>query len=78
VVEELTFESGTHVRLQTAYQVDFPPDLLRPYLDVSTTRSINALIPIATREKKPLLNLDTVGAAGRPAHLVTRSSSAAL
>lgn len=78
VVEELTFDSGVHVRASTAMQIDFPPDLLRHHIDLSTSRCANMLLPIGTRWKHPILGLSIVGHGGAPVHLVTRASIAAL
>jgi hypothetical protein len=79
LVEELTFESDTHVRVQSTYQIEFPPDLLRDYVcDLERTREVHVLVPLTTRPKRALLNFDLVGAGGRPAHLVSRSSTASL
>jgi hypothetical protein len=77
-VEELTFGSGVHVRASTALQIDFPPALLEQFVDLSRVRRANLLVPLGTREKRPLLGLNIIGHGGAPAHLVPRASIAAL
>jgi hypothetical protein len=77
VVEEFTFESGTHVRVQSAYQIAFPPDLIEKYVKSGQT-SAKVVLPLTTRQKQPLLNFDLVTGAGTPAFLLSRSSTAVL
>lgn len=79
VVEELTLESSTHVRVTTSYQIDFPPDLLKPLVDLSRYNAANLLVPLGTRDKDHLfLNLDVTGPAGASATRVRRPSVASL
>lgn len=78
LVEEFTFHGAAHVRVASSYQIDFPPELIRAYVDVGRHRKANALLPLTTREKQPLLNLDIVGPGGAPAHLLSRASIAEL
>lgn len=78
LVEELAFQTGAHVRVTSSYQIDFPPDLVREHVDTSVFASANVLIPLTTREKRPLLNLDIAGPAGAPVHLLSRASIAGL
>lgn len=78
LVEELVFGAASHVRATSSYQVDIPPDLIGEYVDLTTTRAANVLLPLTTKPKQPLLAFELVGAGGQPAHLVTRKNTAAL
>jgi hypothetical protein len=79
LVEELTFESGTHVRVSSAYQIEFPQAVLRGHVpDPERTREVHALVPLATRPKRPLVNFGVSATGDRPVHLVSRSATASL
>lgn len=78
LVEEFALEAAAHVRVTSSYQIDFPPDLVRAYVDTDRFRTANILLPVTTREKCPLLNLDISGPGGAPARLLSRASIAAL
>ena len=78
LVEELTLGSAAHVRATSSYHVEFPRALLDPHADPDKYRSANVLLPLTTRDKGPLLNLDLVGPAGSPVALTPRASIAAL
>jgi hypothetical protein len=78
LVQELQFESGTHVRLVSSYQIDFPRELLERHLDVRRTERANVLVPLTTRPKALLLNFDLAGPGGTSAALTSRTSTAAL
>ena len=77
-MQELQFSSRTHARLTSSYQIDFPPDLLRPYLNLERTETANVLLPLTTRRKAPLLNFALSGPGGSPAALTSRVSTAGL
>jgi hypothetical protein len=78
LVEELVFADATRVRVQSALQVNFPPDLLEEFVDSDMTQSANVLAPITTRPKRPLFNFGLTGPAGAPATLTSRASTSAL
>jgi hypothetical protein len=78
LVNELQFGDGNHVRAVSSFQIDFPPALLEPFVNLKKARWANVLIPITTREKQLLLNLGVSGPANAPATVTTRASTAAL
>lgn len=78
LVETIELESMHHARVASSYQVEFPPDLVRPFLGGRKSSSVRVLLPITTRPKRALLTFDLVGPSGSPAHLLPRSSIAAL
>jgi hypothetical protein len=78
LVEELTFGAAGHVRVESAFQVNFPPELVERYVNPRKVRFANVLLPITSRLNEPLLSLDITGPAGRPAQLVGRASIASL
>lgn len=77
VVEELVFGSGAHVRVTSAFQVRLR-DVLPHGTDLRGARRARMILPIATRAKRPLLNLDITGSEGATITMVTRSESSAL
>jgi hypothetical protein len=78
VVEELELGSGDHVRVRSNFQLEFPPDLVRPFSG-PRARWIKVLLPLVTRPKRPLLNFDVEPPQGRgQAHLIRRASIAAI
>lgn len=78
MVQEFAFEAGAHVHVATAYQVDFPPALIAEFANPAIHQRANVLLPLATRPKGLLLHLDVTGPGGAPAHVLPRSSIAAL
>lgn len=78
LVEELSFEGAAHVSVASSYQINFPPAIVDGYVDVRRHRSANVLLPLTTREKRPLLKLAISGPSGAPAQLLSRASTAAL
>jgi hypothetical protein len=78
LVEEFSFERAAHVSVASSYQINFPPDLLEGFADSTLHRTANVLLPLTTRDKRPLLNLAITGPAGAPAQLLSRASTAAL
>ncbi|HEX3041596.1 MAG TPA: hypothetical protein VHP56_05850 [Solirubrobacterales bacterium] len=77
-VARLRFGLRNYVRSSAAYQVDFPKGLLAPFVDLEVASTANVLLPLTTREKRPLLNLSVSGPAGGPAAVTARPSIAAL
>lgn len=77
LVTELRFGLRNHLRSINSYQINFPPDLLDEF-GIARWQSANLLIPLTTREKRPLLNLSIAGPAGAPATVPARPSIAAL
>jgi hypothetical protein len=78
VVSELRFGNRSHIYCVSGYQVDFPPALLKGFLKRRDARIANVLLPLTTREKRPLLNLGVTGPGGSPATVTARASIAAL
>lgn len=78
VVSELRFGNRSHLHCVSGYQLDFPPALLNRYLRRRDARIANVLLPLTTREKRPLLNLGVTGPGGAPATVTARASIAAL
>ena len=77
LVEEAVFAAGSRVRVSSAYQVEFPPALLQRH-DICGVRRANVLLPLTTRLKRGLFNLDISGSGDGPVHLLPRASIAAL
>jgi hypothetical protein len=77
MVETLELESGTEVRASSAYQMEFPPDLLNEF-GVADAEWANVVLPVTTKEKRPLLRFDISTSHGAPAHLLNRRSNAAI
>lgn len=78
LVAELGLGLRNHVRSTSAFQIEFPPELLRGFVNLKRTRSANVLLPLTMREKRPLLNLGVTGPGGIPATVLARPSIAAL
>lgn len=78
LVADLQFGRRNFVRLSSAYQINFPPGLLGPFVDLGRTRRANLLLPLTTREKRPLLNFRVSGPSGGPATVTSRPSIAGL
>lgn len=78
LVEELMFEGAAHVQVTSSYEVDFAPDLIGSEVKLDVYERANLLLPLATRDKRTLLNLKITGPGGAPAHLLSRASTAAL
>lgn len=78
LVGELRFGEGDHVHFKSSYQIGFPPELLRASKVPSGARYANILLPLTTREKRPLLNFGLAGPGGCPATLTSRASIANL
>jgi hypothetical protein len=77
LVAELRFGLRNHIRSINSYQVNFPPELLEKF-KTRDARTANVLLPLTTREKRPLLNLGVTGPGGAPATVLSRRSIAAL
>jgi hypothetical protein len=77
LVAELRFGLRNHIRSINSYQVNFPPELLEKF-KTGDARTANVLLPLTTREKRPLLNLGVMGPSGAPATVLARRSIAAL
>jgi len=77
LVAELRFGLRNHIRSINSYQINFPPGLLEKFRTRSA-RTANVLLPLTTREKRPLLNLGVTGPGGAPATVLNRRSIAAL
>ncbi len=78
LVQDLQFGNSTHLRRTSGYQIDLPPDLVAPFVDIERTEKVNVLLPLTTRRKSPLLNFGLVGPNGAPSALTSRASTAAL
>lgn len=78
VVEELELSSSDHVLVTSSFQLEFPPQLIDPFLGGSRTSWVKVLVPLVTREKRPLLGFEVAGPGGAPAHLIRRASIAAI
>lgn len=78
LVSELRFRDRNHVRFSSSYQVDFPPALLDRARVPRKARSANVLLPLTTRQKRPLLNFALSGPGGSPATLTSRLSISGL
>jgi hypothetical protein len=78
LIEQLEFGSGDHVRVSSSYQVEIPSGLAERFLDGSGASRIKALVPLTTRQKRSLLDFDLNGPEGENAHLMLRSSIAAI
>lgn len=78
VVEELELGSGDHVAVRSNFQLEFPPELVRPFTG-PRARWAKVLIPLVTRPKRPLLGFHVEGPRGTGhAHLIRRASIAAI
>lgn len=77
LVETCEFRSLHHIAVRSSLQLEFPPGMIEQWVP-GDAKHINALIPLATRPKRPLLGFDLVGPQGRPAHLLPRASIAAI
>src|SRR4051812_9430055 len=75
LVETLEFESGTEVRATSAYQFEFPPELLSE-LEALDVDIANVILPVTTRPKRPLLRYDLRTTHGAAAYLLSRKSIA--
>jgi hypothetical protein len=78
LVSELRFGDRNHVRSVSSYQIDFPPALLERAKIPKTARRANVLLPLTTRQKRPLLNFSLSGPGRSPATLTSRLSIAGL
>ncbi len=66
VVEELVFGAGMYVRVTSTLQFGLSPDLIERYAgnDDDELAYVRLLLPVTTREKRPLLNFAVQGPAG--------------
>lgn len=78
LVEELDLGSSDHVEVTSSYQLEFPPELVAPYIGDRNARYVKALVPITTREKRPLLRFSVTGPGFTQAHLIRRVAIAAI
>lgn len=78
VVAELGLGRRNHVRSTSAFQIEFPPNLIEEFVNTKRARAANVLLPLTTRDKRPLLNLSVTGPGGSPATVLARASIAAL
>ncbi len=78
IVEELEFGSSEHLTVTSNFQLEFPPDLIGPFVAGSRARFAKVLLPLVTREKRPLLRFDVTGPGDTQGHLIRRASIAAI
>jgi hypothetical protein len=78
LVNELRFGSLNRVRSTSSYQVDFPPELVEQLVGNERPATVNLLLPLTMREKRPLLNLSVSGPGGCPATVIVRRLTAHL
>lgn len=78
LVNEMRFGALNRVRSISSYQIDFPPALIEKLVGMERPATINLLLPLTTREKRPLLNLSVSGPEGRPATVIVRRLTAHL
>lgn len=76
VIHRLEFRSAEHVRITTEYQCELPASQLLKDA-ASPPESARLLLPLATRDKSPLLDFDLDGPVGAP-HLLPRGELAVL
>ena len=74
-VETLELESATEVRATSAYQIEFPPEMLKEF-GVEDAEWANVVLPVTTKQKRPLLRFHIGTSHGAPAHLLNRTSNA--
>ncbi|HWT91608.1 MAG TPA: hypothetical protein VN238_01325 [Solirubrobacteraceae bacterium] len=77
LVERVRFQAAHHVHVESAYQCELPRAMLAGRVS-DDANSAEVLLPVTTREKRPLLNLDVRHSSGQPAHLLPRASIAAI
>lgn len=78
LVSRVRFGLRNYVRSSAAYQVNFPQALLAPFVDLQAAETAKVLLPLTTKEKRPLLNLHVTGPSGAPATVTERPSIAAI
>jgi hypothetical protein len=78
IVEELEFGSSEHLTVTSSFQIEFPPNLVGPFIAGSPAHFAKVLLPLVTREKRPLLRFDVTGPGETQGHLIRRHSIAAI
>lgn len=78
LVNELRFGDRNRVRSMSSYQIDFPLALLEKFPNLQAVEKAIVLVPLTTKEKRPLLNLGVSGPGGSPATVIPRASVAYL
>lgn len=77
LVERAVLSDGDHLSASSSYQLELPPDLMRPFVGVEQHgRRVRLLLPLTTKPKRPLLEFSMDGPAGSSAPLLLRSSIA--
>lgn len=77
LVEQIEL-SQLRARVRCSYQVEIPPLTVQPFLEGRDAEFVKVLLPLTTRPKRLLTGFDLRGANGSPAHLLQRSSIAAI
>ncbi|HYM54093.1 MAG TPA: hypothetical protein VES97_01920, partial [Solirubrobacteraceae bacterium] len=72
IVEEFVFGAGEHVRVTATFQFGLANDLVEDYLPGALGDRVRLLLPVTTRDKRPLLNFDLRGPEGQDCLLLTR------
>lgn len=76
LVEEVDLGDAHHVRVESAYQIEFPPGLVDEFVESPRARRAKVILPITTRPKRPLSDFSAAGPGGSPALLHRRSATA--
>lgn len=78
LVERFVFGSVEHMSVMSSYQCELRPELLQPFLGKTTPERVKILLPLTTRDKRPLLGFNATGHGDAPAQLLPRESIAAI
>lgn len=75
LVEKFTFHDASHVSVASSYRIELTPAFLQEFVPAGAT-SVNLLLPVTTRPKRPLLNFGIrVGMAGEAFVLPRRANA---
>jgi hypothetical protein len=77
LVERVSLGGGDHMRVSSSYQIDFPPGLIEAFA-LRSGDSVNVIVPLTTREKRPLLRFDVSAVNASSPILLLRQSIAAI
>lgn len=66
LVINLRFIAPSHIGVESAYQIELPPELLQDFALPASVKSVRALVPLTTRPKELLLNFDLRGPDAAP------------
>jgi hypothetical protein len=77
LVEQIEL-SQLRARVRCSYQVEIPPLTVEPFLEGRDAELVKVLLPLTTRPKRLLTGFDLCGPNDSPAHLLPRSSIAAI